>query len=207
MKDRLLHGLAYGWSILCYPLFVPTYTMVAFVLLFHHLVGPLPTGRILIASTVSFTCLIPLLILSTLIRLGKVQNLDVTRREERTLPYLVSLISLAMWAAVLFLIPTPRFLRASAVSTILILCLIVLVNLRWKISIHLCSMGSATALAISYILYFGLPATTVVLSMLLIAFLLMCARIYLQAHTPEQTVVGYLVGLLAVLIPNLLILL
>lgn len=200
--------MSYALSVVLYPLFVPTYLMAGFVITYAQQVAPLSTHLAcwLILGTLGFTCLIPMAILAVLILLGRVQNMDVTNRHERTLPYMLSLASLVCWACMLIRMRVPIFLSASAVSTILVLCIVMLINLRWKISVHLASAGGAVAMIVGMMLYFGISNPLWLIVSLVATLLLQYARIYLRAHTPAQVVAGWLLGLLTVLIPNLLLL-
>lgn len=206
--NRITHILAYGWSALLFPLFIPTYMMVAFCVCFSRLMIPLTAGflRAAIGSTLMYTCLLPMGILLILMALGRVSDLDVTNRKERTMPFLLSMGSLIAWVIAMIRIQMPAFMIASSISTTVLLLVVMVINIWWKISIHLTCMGSAVAMAWSMMMYFHTPSIAITCAMLAMALLLMYARLRLNAHTPMQTVAGFLLGMIAVLIPNLFVL-
>lgn len=208
MKDRITHILAYGWSVLLFPLFIPTYMMVAFCVCFSRLMIPLTVDflRAAIGTTLMYTCLLPLGMLLILKALGYVSNLDVTNRKERTIPFVLSMGSLIAWIMAMIRLHMPAFIIASSISTTVLLVIVLIINLWWKISIHLTGMGSAVAIAWSMMMYFHSPSTLITCLMLAMTLLLMYARLRLDAHTPLQTVAGFLLGLIIVLIPNLFVL-
>lgn len=204
---RFLHILAYGYSILLYPLFVPTYIMAFYCYVFDHTVMPLLPGyyAIAIGGTTLFTCLIPLMLLISLKLRGKITDLDVSNRKDRFLPYLYAITSYCCWAFFLYKIKMPNFVLASVITTIVLLLIVTFITRYWKISAHLSSAGGALAMVMGIMLNLGLYSHSLLVVLLVLAWLLMLSRIYLEAHTPLQTVCGFLLGLIMVLIPNLII--
>lgn len=200
--------LAYALSVLLYPLFVSTYVIIVFCQLFSRHVLPLTWSYQLltIGGTLFFTCLLPLGILGWMIWRGKVSNLDVTNRSERSLPYLYAIGCIGCWCYFLHVIHMPKYIVWSAIASLIILILVTLITLKWKISAHLSSMGGATAMLIAIMAQCGIYSPLTIILLMLLSWLLMVARIRLQAHTPEQTVAGYLLGFIGVLIPNIILL-
>lgn len=199
--------LSYSLSVLLYPLFVSTYVMVFFCYTYSHHMKPLGAQyqMLAIGGTLLFTCILPFTILWMLIQRKKVTNLDVTNRSERTLPYLYALACIGAWCYFLHTILMPNYMVWSAVASLLVLIIVALITQRWKISAHLSSMGGATAMVMGILMHCGLFRPSIIVIMLLLSWLLMLARIRLEAHTPTQTVAGYLLGFIVVLIPNIII--
>lgn len=206
---RFLKILAYGYSILFYPLFVPTYIMIFYCMVYGRLAMPLTDVYVWLAvgGTFFFTCFVPLILLLIMKAMGKVKDLDVSDRKDRTEPYLYSVLCYGMWAYFLHVMRMPDFVIASAIATIIVLLLVTAITIKWKISAHLASAGGAIAMVIGIMLHFEIVGTSIIPILLVLAWLLMLARIYLEAHTPLQTVCGFLLGLIAVLIPNMYLLL
>lgn len=209
MKQKILHTLCYGLSVLLYPLFVPTYLMVAFCVMYTTYMLPLSGTywTVLLGGTIFFTCLVPLCILGILISMGRIKNMDVSDRKERIIPSICTIISLCLWVWFLFRIHMPQFIGWSGISIVVELLLVLLITWWWKISIHSASMGGALGILTAYMLFFQVNLTWVIAAWLLLSWLLMCARIYLDEHTSEQTVSGFLLGLVCTLVPNLILLL
>lgn len=99
----------------------------------------------------------------------------------------------------------PNFVLASVITTIVLLLIVTFITRYWKISAHLSSAGGALAMVMGIMLNLGLYSHSLLVVLLVLAWLLMLSRIYLEAHTPLQTVCGFLLGLIMVLIPNLII--
>ena len=201
--------MAYGLSVLLYPLFTTSYLMVAFCALFTYYKMPLPGTywAFAIGGTAFFTFLVPLLILLVMKWQGRVTNLDVSDREERLVPFLYAIVSFGFWCAYLnVVLKVPAFMFWTAVCSVLAIAVCAVISLRWKISAHLASMGGVVGMVVGYLLYFGITAPVTVSGLLLLSLLLMYARIYLGAHTPLQTVCGFLLGLIMTLTPNIILL-
>ena len=201
--------LAYGLSAVLFPLFTPTYLMVVFCALFSQYRLPLPATYwwFAIGGTVLFTCIMPFTVLISLKLQGRISDLDVSNRRERLIPFLYAILFFGLWCAYLDLVlKVPTFMFWTAVCSVLALVTCAIISHWWKISAHLASMGGVVGMVIGYLLYFGLNAPVSVSLLLLLSLLLMYARIYLGAHTPEQTVVGFLLGLIFMLTPNIILL-
>ena len=183
--------------------------MVVFCALFSQYRLPLPGTYwwFAIGGTVLFTCIMPFTVLISLKLQGRISDLDVSNRRERLIPFLYAILFFGLWCAYLDLVlKVPTFMFWTAVCSVLALVTCAIISHWWKISAHLASMGGVVGMVIGYLLYFGLNAPVSVSLLLLLSLLLMYARIYLGAHTPEQTVVGFLLGLIFTLTPNIILL-
>jgi membrane-associated phospholipid phosphatase len=120
-------------------------------------------------------------------RLGKIPDLDVSSREKRTLPFLIGIFSYVLGVVVLYWLGAPEvvwgFLLCYAVNTFFIF----LITFKWKISVHVTSVGGPLA---ALIYMFGWK----MLWLLPIAPLVAWSRVKLGAHTPMQTVAGFSIG-------------
>lgn len=201
--------IAFWYSVVLYPLFTPTYLMVPFCALFSNLMLPLPAQYwgYAVGGTLFFTCLVPLVVLLVMKAQGRIGDLDISNHKERFVPLMYAILSFSFWCAYLdVVLKVPSFMFWTAISSVVALAVCAVISNWWKISAHLASMGGVVGMAVGYMLYFGLNAPWAVCLLLLLSLLLMYARIYLEAHTPLQTVLGFLLGLVFTLIPNFIIL-
>ncbi len=132
--------------------------------------------------------LFPMLYILWLFHKGQVTDLDLHLREQRSKPFLVTLLGESLALLVMFLgqAPPPIILLTSA--TLIQTLLIFFITLRWKISVH-----TSTAAGITILLWSlsGHPPASLVISIPLIAW----SRIKLRRHTLAQTVAGTLLGI------------
>ncbi len=140
-----------------------------------------------------FCSIIPAMVVIVLKKMGKVNDYDISRRENRTLPFLIGVVGYFLGALTLYLLNAPSiivgFMLCYAINTVLIF----FITLVWKISVHVTSLGGPIA-AMTYV--FGLQSLWLLLLMPPLAW----ARVHLKAHTPMQTIVGGSLGFSATLL-------
>ncbi|MBX5449128.1 phosphatase PAP2 family protein [Thermogemmatispora sp.] len=138
--------------------------------------------------TLSFVSAGPLLYVVLSLRLGLVSDLDLSHRHERWHPFLFSLLSYALGLLLLLLLHAPRNLELILGLTLLLGALLLVITLRWKISIHAATLGgAATVLTAFYGLIF-LPS-------FLLLVLVCWSRVALGRHTLAQVVSGALLSI------------
>ncbi len=199
---RLANAVSYFLNPLIFP-------PVAFTLIAAHFRAG--AGEILATLGVSlvFFCLIPLLYVVGLIRTGRVESLEIRDRKSRLGPLLVGIASYGIGALVLSQIvsgPALPLIVAFAALFPINTAIILLINLRWKISLHMTSLAGFvsvllfTALTVWRDLPTGLEAALTIATvgpLLPLIPLLMWARVRVGAHTRGQVVAGALFGLIA----------
>lgn len=146
------------------------------------------------------TCLIPMLLVVILKKMGLVQDLGLNGRKERFIPYLISIFSLAVsgWFMLSKGAPvwTGMFFFGGALAGLVNM----IVNLKWKISAHAAGMAGIVALLVC-ISREPLPHPHIevwVAVAIALAGLLAAARVWLGRHTVMQVLAGSAVGFLCV---------
>lgn len=140
-----------------------------------------------------FVSLAPILFIVYMMRIGRITDLHMNTRQERYLPYLVSVTTSAFVLLVIYLFDGPGLLTCLTILNIIVLIILGLVNTSWLISIHSASVSAATVI---FGLVFGFWAAAVFSPFLL----MVCwARLYLRRHTLGQVIAGLLLGLVATL--------
>ena len=163
------------------------------------------------AVAAAFFCFVPLLYLLGMVRQGRAESLEVRERTRRLRPFLVGVGSYL--AGILVLGLTVRTALPLIVSIAVLFpvntLLIVLINTRWKISVHMTSLAGFVSLLlfVALTVWRDLPAeaetaltAASVAPLLLLLPLLMWARVRVEAHTPGQVLAGAAFGLLVPLV-------
>jgi membrane-associated phospholipid phosphatase len=131
--------------------------------------------------------LAPIAYLVCLHRQGLVSDLDVQRREERLRPLFFTLASMLTAVVVLWRMAAPSLLLGVSVAQLLQTVLVLVITLRWKISMH----GAASAAWLVLLLVVaGRAASPALLALPLVAW----SRVHLGRHTLAQTVAGAALG-------------
>ena len=189
-------------SLVFQPLLMPTYAMALLMNMDVFMPMPLIWRWIAIIGTFMFTGVFPALPIWLMMRRGDVKDMFISKREERTMPYLFSFMAYVFWALFLWrTLQFPTFIVAMGMGSAGSIFVIVFINLKWKISAHLAGMGGFCGgifgvcyrLAMNPLWLFGI--------ILAISALVALSRIELKAHTPGQTLAGFAVGFILVFTP------
>ena len=205
--ERWLKILSEAYSIVLYPMLMPVYGIVLFCAGVVRITPTLPKAYIwlCIGGTIVLTVVIPVLLLLYLKHKGRISSLYLDSQDERTIPYVYTVVCYGFWAY--FLRGTmglPDLMLWVSLGAMVALGIVTVVNRWWKISAHLTGMGGLLGGVCSYALYYSILPSSLLVFLLLAALLLMYARIYLEAHTPLQVVCGMLVGLVRTFVPTMI---
>lgn len=200
--DRVLESLAHFFSFIFSPLLTPTYGIAVAFYTSYMAVLPVPTLIKVTAVVFAVTCLLPMIAIGILWKLGKVSDPGLNKQGERTLPFVISGLSYALMTVYMFMLHAPLWLCMYAISGLLIVIVCCLINLRWKISIHLAALGGMLGL-ITHILVGGVmirPVLPWLLWGIIIAGAVGTARLILRRHTLAQVGAGFALGFLITLL-------
>lgn len=205
-----LNIVAKTLSVVLYPLFVPTYGMVLYCLAHAmHAGTPLPWiwSLIAIIGTFLLTCVLPVTAIWVLMRKGTITNMQIENATERTMPYIYTIIGFGFWAyLVIAILKAPLYLAFISIGAVVAITLVALINRWWKISAHLTGLGGLVGGILCYCLGIsGVPSWTMVAVLMAISWILMWARLYLDAHTPAQVCAGWLLGIACTFLPYCII--
>ena len=188
------------------PLLVPTYGMV--LAAFLTILRMLPSNLLWTAIGITFviTCLVPVSAIVALYRIGVIKDPALNNRTERFIPYVVVVLcylgcgfffykaSAPFWL--------PMFFGGGALATVIS----TVVNCWWKISAHAAAMGGLVALVFRIVAsHYALFNMNVWLSgVIIVAGLVMTARVYLSRHTLWQVLAGCANGFLCVYLMSMI---
>lgn len=148
----------------------------------------LPGNRMLIWLVILvFAAIVPLLMLLWLRHRGAITDLDVSRRDQRLIPLLVSMLSYGAAFIILELLKADNFTRGLVFCSLTNLIIVIFITRYWKISIH--AAGLTSPLAALWVLW-----NSYAWPMAALAALVGTSRVILKAHTPAQVVVGSIFG-------------
>ena len=192
-------------SLVFQPLLMPTYGMLLLMNMDIFTILPLRWRLIAIIGTFIFTGILPAIPIYLLMRKGEVNDLFISKKEERTMPYLFSFMAYVFWA--LFMWRTmqfPTFIVAMGMGSALSIFIIIFINIKWKISAHLAGMGGLTGSIFAVCYRTAINPVWLFAVVLAISALVALSRIELKAHTPSQVLAGFVVGFVMVFTPCLL---
>ena len=189
-------------SLIFQPLLMPTYAMILLMNMDIFSVLPLRWRLIAIIGTFIFTGVLPALPIWLLMKKGEVNDLVISKREERTMPYLFSFMAYVFWALFMWrTLQFPIFIVAMGMGSAISIFIIVFINLKWKISAHMAGIGGLCGAVFGVCYRTAINPVWLIAIILFISALVAFARLELKAHTPGQVLAGYVVGFIAVFTP------
>jgi membrane-associated phospholipid phosphatase len=195
-------------SMVFQPLLMPTYGMILLMRIDIFSLQSSVWKLVAVIGTLVFTGILPAIPIYLLIRKGEVQDLFMSKKEERTMPYLFSFMAYVFWA--LFMWRTLKFdlinslyIVAMAMGSAASIFIVLIINTKWKISAHMVSMGGLTGYVFGVCFRTAINPVWFFALILGISALVAISRIELKAHTPAQTLAGFALGFFMVFTPCL----
>ncbi len=140
------------------------------------------------------TFLLPVLFSTILWKNGNITSLEMPKRDERHAPFALTLVCYFAVLYLLWKLPVPRLIAFITLGGILAILWSFLINLRWKISIHMTGIGGLFGLIYGLSYSMNMPMIYLLMIIAVIAGVLGMSRMLLKAHTPAQVYVGFLSG-------------
>jgi len=151
------------------------------------------TAFIYACITLFFLSVGPLLYIIIGVRLGKLSDIDVSRRSQRVGPFMFGIVSVMVGWFVLTLTNGPRNLQTVMIITVFSGIIMMVITFWWKISMHASSLGGvATMLTVLY--------GAVMLPLFVLLVLVSWSRVVLRRHTVTQVIAGSLAGIVLSLV-------
>lgn len=180
------------------PLIVPFYCFVVTFIVSPLNILPLKSKLITLLILFFMTFALPCFSIWLLYVMHMVKSPGINGRKERLIPYLLGVFWFSLTFYFLWRAHAPYWLLLFDLSGIIVVVINLLVNLKWKISGHMASMGCATAL-ILYLYVTGLNPYLPEIwlySVIFLSGLVGSARGVLKRHTLGQIGAGYANGLI-----------
>jgi membrane-associated phospholipid phosphatase len=193
-------------SFVLQPLLMPTFGIIILLFTDISMYYTAMWKWMAVVGTLLFTALLPATPILFMIRKGQIRDLYISKKEQRTIPYLFSLLAYTFWTVFLWrILQMPSFVVFMAMGSTLSIIIITFINMKWKISAHLSGIGGLTGGVFAYCYVMGVNPLPFLVVMLAFSALTALSRIELKAHTPGQTLAGFTLGFLMVFLPAVLI--
>lgn len=183
-------------SYVLHPLMMPSLTFLVVMYFLPELIKPI--SFITLPFLFFTTFIIPLISVSFLKFSGSISSFKMANREERIMPFsFVSLFYAMTTYMFVFKLQVNMTVALMLLSTTLLVVVLTIVTLWFKISIH----AAAISGVVGNLLVFGLkyPDSLAIYPLLggvVLAGLVMSARLQLDAHSPREILAGTFTGLL-----------
>ena len=187
-----------------HPLLMVTYGMIAAFTFTYMAIYPISIKIFLLGIVFLLTVLMPGATMYLMMRKGAIHNMELTRRHERVVPYLVFTIGMLGSAVYLQKMMVPLWLIFPFYGTCLALILALIINFFWKISAHAIGVGGFLGglMGIAHVHLYN-PYWMFIL-LIIISGLVGTARLILKRHTPMQVYAGFCLGFICTFASSLL---
>ena len=181
-------------------LFRPTYyPLVGFIILFaftYMSIFPWMFKLWVLGMVYLFTVLLPTVCTHAYRHIRGWKSQELRHQHKRLVPYAIHLCCYLCCMFIMQSIHLPRFMLAVLAVSLLIQCTCLLVNLRWKVSIHSAGAGGVTGALVVYSQLFGFNPMWWLCGCILLCGLVMTSRTILRQHSLGQVLAGTLLGIL-----------
>ncbi len=183
-------------SFIFHPLLITTYSFIILFSLhtFFSLVIPPLAKWMILGIVFVVTFLFPALLILVLWKRGLISALNMNKREDRIIPFIMTAIFFSLAYYLLKQLHISPIYNYFMIGTTFIIIIALIINYFWKISIHMIAMGGMLGafLALSFVLIINIPI--LIMLIIFISGLVGFARLKLNIHSPAQVYIGFLTG-------------
>lgn len=196
--------IARFFSSVLHPLLMPLYGTFILIHYSYLDVYPASVKRVILYIVGLFTLVIPLVGIVLLKALRLIEHVSLNRREDRKLPYLITLASYFACGYLLYKLNLPPWVVGFVAGGLLSLIVASVITIWWKISAHMTGMGGFLGAMVFLFHYMNLMPLWLLLTAILLTGLLGTSRIELNRHTFGQVLAGTFNGFVCVYLTMLL---
>lgn len=144
------------------------------------------------------TILLPLSILPLLKNQNIISDIGLEKRQERLIPLVLTMLFYFLGYFMLLKFPITKFIAQMQLAAIISIFIIVLISLKWKISLHMAGIGGFLGMVIAFTILYTSSLKLVFMTGIIFAGMLAYSRLKLNLHTPSQVYGGFIVGLVTI---------
>ena len=192
------------FSYLFHPIFISVFAALFYFFVITDRYFLYENVYLYVIQILLLTVFIPLAFFYLLIMLGKVDSIMISNVDQRKIPLFLQIVLLSVLIfKSITLDNLPElfyFYLGSVISSAIAL---ILAFFNRKVSLHMMGIAALTIFCISASMHFQIKPVVFISLLLFCNGLVASSRLYMKAHSTNEIIVGYLIGL----IPQLLLLL
>lgn len=200
MNEKTLIGFAKTISWFCTPFIVPTLGIALLFILSYLRLLPWSYRILVVFAVFCFTYLMPKLTIFLYRKMNGWNLREFGSREKRLVPYILTIISYGFCLTLLERFNVPRYMSGIVIASLLALVFSALINIWWKISTHMVSIGGLTGGLICFGELFSFNPVWWLCLVLILAGILGTSRITLRIHTLGQVLCGFFLGVVCAIV-------
>ena len=193
-KDYVIVLTAQVVSLIFSPFYLPVMAFVPLLAFSYLNMLPIATKLVLLAMVYVFTILIPRFAIYLYRKFNGWTRHQLGKREQRFVPYLLSIASYAALLYTMNAIHMPRFSQSIIVGALAIQLVCGLLNSRLKISTHAAASGGVVGALMGFSIIIPFDPTAWLCLTILLCGMVCTARLILRQHTLGEVGLGAAVG-------------
>ena len=196
MKERDIIRTARLLSGFFNPFYLPVVGLI--ILFIFSYLSLMPSGYKLRVVLMVYLCtaLLPTLLIRLYRRYQGWSLFQLSHRERRVIPYLISILCYFLCYYLMNLSHLPHFMSSIVVAALAIQVVCSIINHFWKISVHTAAIGGVGGALLAFSMLFMFNPVWWLCLVLFVAGLVGTSRMILRQHTLGQVVAGFLLGML-----------
>jgi hypothetical protein len=194
MNDKRLMQIARTLSAVFSPFYAPIWILIGLFFFSYLKLYPLKYKLFIICMVYIFTVLIPRLGINIFRVLMRWSHLQLSHREHRHMPYLLTIISYTFCLVLMSKMNVAMFIRGIVMAAFISQVICIVLNAWWKVSTHMVGMGGLVGSLIAFSILFFYNPLWPVCGLILLSGALGTSRIILRQHTLAQVLVGFAIG-------------
>jgi membrane-associated phospholipid phosphatase len=196
---------AKGITYIFHPLLMPTLgILIIFNSIEYMIYVPYEMKRAVFLIVFISTCLLPLSFIPFFYFQKIIKDFEMSSNKERFIPLFLSAIFYYIGYYLISKFTIPSVLASFMFSSVIILFLILIINLKFKISIHMSGIGGITGLIMAILIKTGDLNFYLFIVSIMVAGFVGYSRLWLKAHTQSQVYAGFAIGFAGVFLTILL---
>jgi hypothetical protein len=184
-------------SFILNPVVAPLYTLLILLNLdFYTAMYLSLRAKISITILIAIsTFILPALSIVILKKTGFVSSIDLFKRKERTIPYIITAGFYYIAFHSLSALKLPSLIPLLLFGGMISILFSMIINFFWKISAHMMAMGGITGLFAGLSMIYSIDILMLLLFLIIISGAVAWSRIKLESHTVSQVFAGYALGI------------
>ena len=183
-RARVWTDVARIFSTICNPFLT---ALALFVILAYQTTATPVAFWLQVVQSTFFTSIAPMLAIFWMYATGRISDLDMSIREERSKVFGIFVVFYVLGAIELYVVHAPKIVIATMAGYAVSSVLVQAITQYWKISTH--ALGVTAPIVVLIAVFSWLP-----LPLLVLIPVVGWARVYLHAHTVLQVVAGTVLG-------------
>lgn len=181
-------------SMIFTPFYLPLVSLVALFIFSYMSRLPLFYQLKVVTLVYLFTVFLPSILIHLYRRYQGWTTFQMGRKERRMMPYIIAIMCYFTCYYLMTVMRIPQFMANIVVTALAIQVVCAIVNIWWKICIHMAGIGGMAGALLAISLVFQFNPLWWLSVIILVAGLIGTARMILRQHSLRQIVGGFVVG-------------